>query len=317
MATTARAGLLSGGGLDPRQDVEKPARTWPDPESLELIPASAIAAGDAGTLTCSSRPKSPERNARARSRASPRTASSGSGESSRARSSGGTAAPPGPGAGCTRPAADRSVGSGHPPAPPPCCLAAGRPGRRPEAAAGGGPPAKSQAAAGPRRRQQQGTGPPKPPGDPDGGREPAGTSRRQRLPLLPPEWRAAGRAPARRAAESTGACTGRRPSGTARRRCDPVQPAAERLGPALPGAAGQGQAGQQLRDDRGVDGNREVHGSRRGAAVDRGGKFRSRRPLPAVLIQSGFQGRDQRRRALPAPEGSAAAGPRPAREAGR
>ena len=208
MATTARAGCSPGRPPPASGLLRSQPGHWPDPESLELIPASAIAADDAGTLTCSSRPKSPELNARARSRARPWTASSGSAESSRARSSGPTAAASGAGApsdGPDRPRPLLAAGPcrGLPPAGAAGPKAGSSDGRRPPAnsqAAARTPPAASS-----RYRPTQTVRRPRPR---------AGTRRDEPPPVLPPEWRAGGRAPVRRAVESPGA--GARP-GTARR----------------------------------------------------------------------------------------------------
>ena len=94
-ATTARDGCCPSSATSRATWVRRvvnPASTRPDSLSLPLIRPSAIAAADAGTLTWSSRPNSPELKARERSRASPRTASSGSCDASCACTPGGRAA---------------------------------------------------------------------------------------------------------------------------------------------------------------------------------------------------------------------------------
>ena len=70
----------------------------------------------------------------------------------------------------------------------------------------------------------------------------------------------------------------------------------EPFDPPLPRRAGQGAPGQQLRDDRRVDRDREVHRCGHGAAMNGGGQLGGRGPQPAVLMKSGFQRCGQRRR---------------------
>ena len=88
----------------------------------------------------------------------------------------------------------------------------------------------------------------------------------------------------------------------------------EPFDPPLPRRSGEGAPRQQLRDDRRVDRDREIHRFGHGAAMNGGRQLGGRGPQPAVLMKSGFQRRGQRPPELQAPAAAAAAAARPARE---
>ena len=113
---------------------------------------------------------------------------------------------------------------------------------------------------------------------------------------------------------------GSRPGGRRRRpraACGSGAAGPELFDPPLPRRAGQGAPGQQLRNDRGVDGDREVHRRGHGAAVNGGSQLGGRGPQPAVLIEARLPALRPAPPERPEPAAAAAAAARPAREPGR